>query len=96
MANMYPRAIEMIAANREAGLDPVLVTGSPDFIVEPLAERLGMETFAANRLVYSRGLATGRLRAPVMAGEAKAAWLCRVCCRQWYLAERLMGLCGLA
>jgi HAD superfamily hydrolase (TIGR01490 family) len=74
MANMYPRAIEMIAANREAGLDPVLVTGSPDFIVEPLAQRLGIETFAANRLVYRGGLATGRLRAPVMAGEAKAAW----------------------
>src|SRR3984885_12531200 len=74
MANMYPRAVEMIAANRAAGLEPVLVTGSPDFIVAPLAQRLGIETFAANQLVYSRGLATGRLRDPVMAGEAKAAW----------------------
>jgi len=26
IANMYPSAIEMIAANRDAGLDPVLVT----------------------------------------------------------------------
>src|SRR6202035_1069995 len=33
MANMYPRAVEMVAANREAGFEPVLVTGSPDFIV---------------------------------------------------------------
>jgi len=74
MANMYPRAIEMVAANREAGLEPVLVTGSPDFIVAPLAQRLGIKTFAANQLVYSRGLATGRLSDPVMAGEAKAAW----------------------
>ena len=74
MANMYPRAIEMVAANREAGLEPVLVTGSPDFIVAPLAQRLGIETYAANRLVYSRGFATGRLHFPVMAGEAKAAW----------------------
>lgn len=74
MANMYPRAIEMVEANREAGLKPVLVTGSPDFIVAPLARRLGIEAFAANRLIYSRGLATGRLRDPVMAGEAKAAW----------------------
>jgi HAD superfamily hydrolase (TIGR01490 family) len=74
MANMYPRAIEMVTANREAGLEPVLVTGSPDFIVAPLTQRLGIETYAANRLVYSRGLATGRLHNPVMAGEAKAAW----------------------
>jgi HAD superfamily hydrolase (TIGR01490 family) len=74
VANMYPRAVEMVAANREAGLEPVLVTGSPDFIVAPLAQRLGIETYAANRLVYSRGLATGRLQNPVMAGEAKAAW----------------------
>src|SRR5271168_4567875 len=84
MANMYPRAIEMIAANREAGLEPVLVTGSPDFIVAPLAQRLGIETFAANQLIYSRGLATGRLRDPVMAGEAKAAW-----CAEYAEAKRV-------
>jgi HAD superfamily hydrolase (TIGR01490 family) len=74
LVNMYPRAIEMVGANREAGLEPVLVTGSPDFIVAPLAQRLGIETYAANRLVFSRGLATGRLHNPVMAGEAKAAF----------------------
>ena len=74
MPHMYPRAIEIIEANRCAGLDPVLVTGSPDFIVAPLAERLGIGTYVANRLIYSRGQSTGRLREPVMAGEAKAAW----------------------
>jgi HAD superfamily hydrolase (TIGR01490 family) len=84
MDNMYPRAIEMVAANREAGLEPVLVTGSPDFIVAPLAQRLGIETYAANRLVYSRGLATGRLHNPVMAGEAKAAW-----CAEYAAANRI-------
>jgi HAD superfamily hydrolase (TIGR01490 family) len=84
MDRMYPRAIEMVAANREAGLEPVLVTGSPDFIVAPLAQRLGIETYAANRLVYSRGLATGRLHNPVMAGEAKAAW-----CAQYAAANRI-------
>jgi HAD superfamily hydrolase (TIGR01490 family) len=84
MGNMYPRAVEMVAANREAGLEPVLVTGSPDFIVAPLAQRLGIDTYAANRLVYSRGLATGRLHNPVMAGEAKAAW-----CMEYARANRI-------
>jgi len=89
MGNMYPRAVEMVAANRDAGLEPVLVTGSPDFIVGPLAQRLGIETYAANRLVYSRGLATGRLHNPVMAGEAKAAW-----CMEYAGAKRIsLGAC---
>jgi alcohol-forming fatty acyl-CoA reductase len=74
MAHLYPRALEMIEVNRNAGFDPVLVTGSPDFIVAPLADRLRIGKYVANRLIYSRGLATGRLREPVMAGEAKAAW----------------------
>lgn len=72
--NMYPRAIELIEANRSAGIAPVLVTGSPDFIVAPLARHLEIADFAANRFVYSRGVATGRLKAPVMASDEKAVW----------------------
>jgi len=74
MRHLYPRAIEMLEANRAAGIEPVLVTGSPDFLVEPLARRLNIEHFAANRLVYSRGLATGRMLEPVMASSEKSAW----------------------
>src|SRR6266851_1691502 len=71
---LYPQAIEIIEGNRAAGLEPVLVTGSPDFLVEPLARLLEIKTFAANRLVFSGGLATGRLHEPVLGGEEKAAW----------------------
>jgi HAD superfamily hydrolase (TIGR01490 family) len=84
IANMYPSAIEMIATNRDAGLEPVLVTGSPDFIVEPLARRLGIETFVANRLAFNDGFATGRLCEPVIVGDAKAAW-----CTQFAEANRI-------
>ena len=52
----------------------MLVTGSPDFIVAPLARHLGIADFAANRFVFSRGRATGRLAEPVMAGDEKAVW----------------------
>ncbi len=72
--HLYPRAVELIEANRAAGLVPVLVTGSPDFIVAPLARRLNISEFAANRLAISRGRATGRLLEPVMAGTEKSAW----------------------
>lgn len=74
IGRLYPQAVELIEANRAAGIEPVLVTGSPDFIVAPLARHLGIADFAANRFVFSRGRATGRLAEPVMAGDEKAVW----------------------
>src|SRR5579883_1288106 len=72
--NLYPRAREVVEANRAAGLEPVLVTGSPDFVAAPLAERLQIKDFAANRLAFSRNRATGRLRPPILAGDEKSRW----------------------
>ena len=86
LRHVYPQAQTMIEANRAAGLEPVLVTGSPDFITAPLAARLNIGDFAANHLVFSNALATGRLCAPVMAGEEKAKW-CTT-----YAAARRMSL----
>jgi HAD superfamily hydrolase (TIGR01490 family) len=74
ISHLFPRAVELIEANREAEIEPVLVTGSPDFIVAPLARHLGIADFAANRFIFSRGRATGRLAEPVMAGDEKAVW----------------------
>jgi HAD superfamily hydrolase (TIGR01490 family) len=74
LKNLYPDAVGILAANREVGLEPVLVTGSPDFIALPLARHLGVGHVAANRLLMSRGRATGRIAPPVMAAEEKAAW----------------------
>jgi len=74
VGHLFPRAIELIEANRAAGIEPVLVTGSPDFIVAPIARHLGIADFAGNRFVFSRGRATGRLAEPVMAGDEKAVW----------------------
>jgi fatty acyl-CoA reductase len=72
--HLYPSAIELVEANRKIGLEPVLVTGSPDFIVAPLCRQLGIRDFAANRLIISRARATGRLMQPVMAADEKADW----------------------
>ena len=72
--HLYPQGVELLRANRDAGLEPVIVSGSPDFIVAPLAEYLGATDFAANRLAMLGGRATGRLAEPIMAGEEKARW----------------------
>jgi HAD superfamily hydrolase (TIGR01490 family) len=74
MRHLYPQAVELLHANRAAGLEPILVTGSPDFVAQPLAERLGIKTIAANRFVFTRGCATGRLHEPIIAGSEKAQW----------------------
>jgi len=86
LQRLYPQARELLEANRAIGLDAVLVSGSPDFIIAPLATRLCIRDFAANRLVFSGGLATGRLRAPVMAGDDKAEWC------EAYAASRRLSL----
>jgi len=82
--HIYPHAMEVLQANRAAGIEPVLVTGSPDFLVAPLAHLLDIEHFAANRLIFSRGRATGRMRDPVMAGAEKATW-----CASFAAAQRV-------
>jgi HAD superfamily hydrolase (TIGR01490 family) len=74
MSHFYSQAVDLLEGNRAAGLEPVLVTGSPDFVVAALARRIGVETFAANQLAFSRNLASGRLREPIVAGEEKARW----------------------
>ena len=94
IAHLFPQATAMIEANRTAGLEPILVTGSPDFIIAPLAAHLNIATFVANRLVYSRGRATGRLHEPIMAGDAKAAWCAEICRGTARRSSPMLGLCG--
>lgn len=71
--HLFPAAMELIEANRGIGLEPVLISESPDFVVAPLCRRLGIEHFAANRLIVAKGRATGRL-ATCMVGQARADW----------------------
>ena len=86
LGHLYPKGIELIEANRRTGLEPVLVTGSPDWVVAPLARALNIEDFSANRMAISRGRATGRLLEPIMATAEKATW-----CEQ-YAVEHGMKL----
>ena len=71
--HLFPAAVELVEANRSIGLEPVLISESPDFVVAPLCRHLGIEHFAANRLIVAKARATGRL-ATCMVGEARADW----------------------
>ena len=51
------------------------MTGALDLTVEPLARHLGIDEWVTNRLEYSDGYATGRLKPPIIASATKAQWI---------------------
>jgi HAD superfamily hydrolase (TIGR01490 family) len=85
---IFPEIRQLVAEHKAAGVRTVLVTGALDFVTAPVARHLGVDDWAANRLVFERGVATGRLRRPVLAGTAKAAWVRRFAEREGVELER--------
>jgi HAD superfamily hydrolase (TIGR01490 family) len=68
----FREAAGCVAAHRHAGRKIVLVTGSLDFIIAPLARDLGADELLAARLEQSDGRFTGRLEHAPIAGAEKA------------------------
>lgn len=73
--NIYRQGVDLIRQCREAGCKIILVSGSLDFIIQPLARYLKVDEFVTNRLEIIDGMATGRLQRPVMAGAYKSKWM---------------------
>ncbi len=71
-AKMYPDMLDLIRRSRAEGYQQVLLSGALDVIVRPMADFLGVDAWAANRLEIVDGKATGRLLPPVYAGPEKA------------------------
>ena len=69
--SIFPKAQGLIEESRRAGCRQVIVSGGLDFTVRPLARFLGVDDFIANRLEFEKGVATGKLRAPFVAGASK-------------------------
>lgn len=65
---------DLIAKCREADMRVVLITGSLDHTIAPLAKDLGIpvEDIITNRLEFKDNVATGKLMRPVVAGPTKA------------------------
>jgi fatty acyl-CoA reductase len=68
-----PDAVRRIREHRRAGHRVVFITGSLDFVVEPLRP-LADEVITA-KLQESNGRHTGDLDRPPLVGEARASWL---------------------
>ena len=70
---IYPRAYSLIEESKRRGLHQVLVTGGLDFAMRPLHKHLGTDDLIANTLEFDRGICTGQLGKPFVAGASKAA-----------------------
>ena len=69
---------EMIAGIRDAGGRTAVVSGGFHEVLDPVAERLGLDYWRANRLEVVDGRLTGGLAGPIIDAEAKASTL-----REW-------------
>jgi len=72
---IYPEGRELVRKHLDAGHVVAFVSGATRYIVEPLAEHLGVEHTMHTRLEVRKGLFTGRLVQPVCFGEGKIYWL---------------------
>jgi len=66
-----PAAMRTIEEHRNAGHTIVLLTGSLDFLIDPIATALQAERCFAGRLEQIDGVYTGRLVPPLPYGEGK-------------------------
>ncbi len=69
---------EMIAAIHDAGGAVGVVSGGFHEILDPIAQRLGLDYYRANRLEITDGVLSGGLSGPIIDAEAKASTL-----REW-------------
>ena len=69
---MYPGAVERIREHQQRGERVVLVTGSLDFIMEPLAEYTKADDLIALAMKEKDGRLTGETEGPAIGDEEKA------------------------
>lgn len=69
---IYAEAVSQIQEHKEEGTAVVLVTGSLDFIVQPIADYLGVDAVLAPQLREENGRFTGELTTVPLIGEEKA------------------------
>ena len=72
---IYPGTQELIAQSKKIGQRQIVITGALDFTIDKLMDYLGIDEYAANRLEFVNGYATGRILPPVMASATKAKWM---------------------
>jgi HAD superfamily hydrolase (TIGR01490 family) len=69
---LYKDALSLVKRTKQSGLRVVLLSGSPDFLLQRLGKVLDADDIIGNRLQFKDGRATGKLMPPIVAGPEKA------------------------
>jgi HAD superfamily hydrolase (TIGR01490 family) len=72
---IFPGTRELIAQSKKIGQRQIVISGALDFTIDRLCQYLEIDEYAANRLEFVNGYATGRILPPVMASATKAKWM---------------------
>ena len=75
LPTVYPEAIEAVRDHARRGHVVALATGSTKFVVNPLADFLGVKHLLYTHLEVVDGRVTGRVIEPICYGEGKIYWL---------------------
>jgi HAD superfamily hydrolase (TIGR01490 family) len=70
--SIFPQAQALIDTTRSLGYRNVLVTGTLDFTIRPIALHFGIDEIICNRLEFRKHVATGRVLQPLLAENEKA------------------------
>src|SRR5215475_1999467 len=70
--SIFPKAQALIDTTRALGYRNVLVTGTLDFTIRPIALHFGIEEVICNRLEFKDHIASGRFLPPLIAESEKA------------------------
>ncbi len=70
--SIFPHAQKLIDTTRELGYRNVLVTGTLDFTIRPVALEFGIDEAISNRLEFKSHVATGRVHGNLIAESEKA------------------------
>ena len=88
---MRRESVEKLVDAVRSGERVVLVGQMLEQILRPMAEYFAVEGFVANRLEFRDGVATGRLRQPVIRPRGPFAWLASGSADGRIAAEKLAG-----
>lgn len=69
---LFKDGVSLVKRAKQAGHRVVLISGSPDFLLSRLARRIDADDVIGNRLEIRDGIATGKIRRPLVAGPEKA------------------------
>ena len=69
---LYKDGLSLVARAKKAGHRVVLISGSPDFLLERLQKLCDADDVIGNRLEIKDGRCTGRIKRPLVAGPEKA------------------------